>query len=110
VKLRFAGTRGEIEARTARHRRHSCLLVAYRGRELMLDCGLDWRGRLGRFRPVAVPLDWDEVGARFEPRRFTVRNLQRRLARGDDPWAGMQRHAPSLTGAKRQLEGCEARA
>jgi phosphoribosyl 1,2-cyclic phosphodiesterase len=56
VRLRFVGTRGEIEARTARHHRHSSLLVAYRGRELMVDCGLDWRGELGRFRPGAIVL------------------------------------------------------
>jgi phosphoribosyl 1,2-cyclic phosphodiesterase len=54
LKLRFLGTRGEIEARTARHRRHSALLVAYRGRELIVDWGLDWRGRLERFGPAAI--------------------------------------------------------
>jgi phosphoribosyl 1,2-cyclic phosphodiesterase len=56
VKLRFLGTRGEIEARTARHRRHSSLLVAYRGRELIVDWGLDWQGELRRFRPAAIVL------------------------------------------------------
>jgi phosphoribosyl 1,2-cyclic phosphodiesterase len=30
VRLRFLGTRGEIEVRTQRHRRHSSLLVGYR--------------------------------------------------------------------------------
>jgi phosphoribosyl 1,2-cyclic phosphodiesterase len=56
VKLRFLGTRGEIEARTARHRRHSSLAVAYRGRELIVDWGLDWRGRLGQLKPQAIVL------------------------------------------------------
>jgi phosphoribosyl 1,2-cyclic phosphodiesterase len=56
LKLRFLGTRGEIEARTARHRRHSSLLVAYRGRELIVDWGLDWRGELERFGPAAIVL------------------------------------------------------
>jgi phosphoribosyl 1,2-cyclic phosphodiesterase len=56
VRLRFLGTRGEIEARTRRHYRHSSLLVGYRGREVMVDCGLDWRGRLGRLRPAAIVL------------------------------------------------------
>lgn len=56
MKLRFLGTRGEIEARTRLHRRHSALLVAYRGREVMLDCGEDWRGELGRLRPGAIVL------------------------------------------------------
>jgi hypothetical protein len=56
VKLRFLGTRGEIEARTPKHRRHSSLAVAYRGRELIVDCGLDWRSALARVRPKAIVL------------------------------------------------------
>jgi phosphoribosyl 1,2-cyclic phosphodiesterase len=54
VRLRFLGTRGEIEARTRRHSRHSSLLVGYRRREVMVDCGLDWRDRLARVRPAAI--------------------------------------------------------
>lgn len=45
MKLTFLGTRGYIEARTRRHRRHTSLLVAYRGRRLLIDWGEDWRGR-----------------------------------------------------------------
>jgi phosphoribosyl 1,2-cyclic phosphodiesterase len=56
VRLRFLGTRGEIEARTRRHRRHSSLLVGYRRREVMIDCGLDWRDRLARLLPAAIVL------------------------------------------------------
>ena len=56
MRLRFLGTRGEIEARTRRHYRHSALLVGHRGREVMIDCGLDWRGALGRLRPAAIVL------------------------------------------------------
>jgi phosphoribosyl 1,2-cyclic phosphodiesterase len=56
VRLRFLGTRGEIEARTRRHWRHSSLLVAYRRREVMVDCGLDWLNRLPRLRPAAIVL------------------------------------------------------
>src|ERR687888_2154341 len=56
MRLRFLGTRGEIEARTRRHRRHSSLLVGYGGREVMIDCGLDWRDRLGRLLPRAIVL------------------------------------------------------
>jgi hypothetical protein len=53
MRLRFLGTQGEIEARTRRDRRHSSLLVGNRGREVMIDCGLDWRDRLGRLLPAA---------------------------------------------------------
>jgi phosphoribosyl 1,2-cyclic phosphodiesterase len=56
VKLRFLGTRGEIEARTRRHRRHSALVVGFGGREVMIDAGDDWRGRLGRLRPSSIVL------------------------------------------------------
>jgi ribonuclease BN (tRNA processing enzyme) len=54
VKLLFLGTRGEIDASTARHRRHSSILVRYRGRRVMVDCGEDWLGRLDDVRPHAI--------------------------------------------------------
>jgi len=41
MKLTFLGTRGEIEARTRRHRMHTSLLVSYRTADVMIDCGLD---------------------------------------------------------------------
>jgi glyoxylase-like metal-dependent hydrolase (beta-lactamase superfamily II) len=56
VRLRFLGTRGEIEARTRRQRRHGSLLVGYRRCEVMIDCGLDWRGSVDRLRPAAIVL------------------------------------------------------
>jgi phosphoribosyl 1,2-cyclic phosphodiesterase len=56
VRIRFLGTRGEIEARTRRHSRHSALVVAVGRREVMIDAGDDWRGRLARIRPSAVVL------------------------------------------------------
>jgi hypothetical protein len=56
MKLIFVGTRGEIEARTPKHRMHSSLLVSYRGTKVMIDCGLDWLGRFARLRPKAIVL------------------------------------------------------
>ncbi len=56
MKLTFLGTRGEIEARTRRHRMHSSLLVSYRGCNVMIDCGLDWLGKFERLRPGAIVL------------------------------------------------------
>jgi len=53
------------------------------------------RGRPGA--PVAAPLEWDEV-RRFEPGRWTVRNIFRRLAQRDDPWREMDGDARPLPG------------
>jgi len=56
MKLVFLGTRGNIEARSDRHRRHAALEVSYRGRRVMVDCGADWLGELGELGPRAVIL------------------------------------------------------
>jgi phosphoribosyl 1,2-cyclic phosphodiesterase len=56
MKLVFLGTRGEIKARTQRHRMHSSLLVSYRNARVMIDCGLDWLGKFERLRPSAIVL------------------------------------------------------
>src|SRR4030095_2518886 len=56
MKLTFLGTRGEIDARTRRHRMHTSLLVSYRGANVMIDCGLDWLGKLKRVDPSAIVL------------------------------------------------------
>jgi phosphoribosyl 1,2-cyclic phosphodiesterase len=55
-KLTFLGTRGEIEARSRRHRRHSSLLVQYNKARIMIDCGADWLGRLRTIAPTAIVL------------------------------------------------------
>ena len=54
MKLTFLGTRGNIEARSRRHRRHSALLVSYYDKSVMVDAGEDWRGRLDDVQPGAI--------------------------------------------------------
>ena len=56
MQLTFLGTRGEIEARTRRHRMHTSLLVSYRGERVIIDCGLDWLGKFKRVSPSAIVL------------------------------------------------------
>jgi phosphoribosyl 1,2-cyclic phosphodiesterase len=56
TNLKFLGTRGEIAARSRRHRRHSVLAVERGGGRVLVDCGADWRGRLARLRPDAIVL------------------------------------------------------
>jgi phosphoribosyl 1,2-cyclic phosphodiesterase len=54
VKLTFIGTRGNIEAKTSRHRRHTALMVRYLGQDVMIDCGKDWLGMIDALAPAAV--------------------------------------------------------
>jgi phosphoribosyl 1,2-cyclic phosphodiesterase len=42
MKLLFLGTRGNIEARTPQHFRHTVLSVGHQGRRVIIDCGGDW--------------------------------------------------------------------
>jgi len=56
MQLTFLGTRGEIEARTQRHWMHTSLLVSFRNARVMIDCGLDWLGKLNRVAPSAIVL------------------------------------------------------
>jgi phosphoribosyl 1,2-cyclic phosphodiesterase len=56
MKLIFLGTRGEIDARTRRHRMHTSLLVSHRAANVMIDCGLDWSRKLKRVDPNAIVL------------------------------------------------------
>jgi phosphoribosyl 1,2-cyclic phosphodiesterase len=56
VTLTFLGTRGEIELRSRRHRRHSSLLARRSGARVMIDCGADWLGLLDRVSPTAIVL------------------------------------------------------
>lgn len=54
--------------------------------------------------PVATPLEWAELDARgLRPDRFTIRDIPKRLAAQGDPWAGMYRHARSLTGPAQRV-------
>jgi hypothetical protein len=56
MRLLFAGTRGEIDARSPRHRRHSSLLVIQRGKRILIDCGVDWRGKIDQLGPDIIVL------------------------------------------------------
>jgi phosphoribosyl 1,2-cyclic phosphodiesterase len=56
MTLTFLGTRGEIDVRTRRHRRHTSTLVSDRGSRVMIDCGTDWLREIHRLAPDAIVL------------------------------------------------------
>lgn len=56
MELCFLGTRGNIEIRTRRHRRHSALLLTGTEARILIDCGTDWRRRVQALQPAAIIL------------------------------------------------------
>lgn len=54
MELHFLGTRGYIDIRSRRHKLHASLVVVYRGKKLMIDCGEDWRKRVRKIMPDAI--------------------------------------------------------
>jgi phosphoribosyl 1,2-cyclic phosphodiesterase len=56
MTLTFLGTRGNIDVRTRRHRRHTSTLVSNRGTRVMIDCGTDWLREVRRLAPDAIVL------------------------------------------------------
>jgi phosphoribosyl 1,2-cyclic phosphodiesterase len=56
MTLTFLGTRGNIDVRTRRHRRHTSTLVSNGGKRVMIDCGTDWLWVVHRLAPDAIVL------------------------------------------------------
>lgn len=54
MKITFLGTRGYIDIRTKKHYRHTSTLISYKGTRVMIDCGLDWLGKVDRINPDAI--------------------------------------------------------
>lgn len=54
MKITFLGTRGYIDVYTRRHRRHSATLISYRNSKVLVDCGLDWLGKVKKIDPDAI--------------------------------------------------------
>ena len=54
--------------------------------------------------PVAMPLDWDELGGRLRGSTFHLKNALRRIEKAGDPWRGMARRARGLAGPRKKLD------
>jgi bifunctional non-homologous end joining protein LigD len=53
--------------------------------------------------PVSTPLEWKEVNARLDPKRFTIRTVPARLKKKGDPNAAVLELAADLPGALERL-------
>lgn len=54
LTLTFLGTRGGIDVKTARHRMHAALLISWRRKSVMIDCGADWQDKVDQVNPNAI--------------------------------------------------------
>lgn len=58
--------------------------------------------------PVATPLDWDEaLASDMTPRKYTLRNIFRRLGNKDDPWRLMDEAAVGAASLIARVEALE---
>jgi bifunctional non-homologous end joining protein LigD len=93
----------------------SKMTKSIRGGKIFLDYLRNGRGATAiiaystRARPgaaVSVPVDWDELGPRLTPDKFTVLNIGKRLASlKKDPWAGIgkvKQKLPDLAVSKKR--------
>lgn len=56
MKLKFLGTRGEIDIQSRLHRMHSSLEISYHGHRVMIDCGADWLRKIHHIHPEVILL------------------------------------------------------
>lgn len=56
MKITFLGTRGYIDIRSRLHFAHTSTLIEYKGKRVMIDCGLDWLDKIDRIKPDAIVL------------------------------------------------------
>jgi phosphoribosyl 1,2-cyclic phosphodiesterase len=54
ILVRFLGTRGYIDLKSRRHRRHASALFSCGQGKFMMDCGEDWLGKLAGIQPDAI--------------------------------------------------------
>jgi len=86
MKLTFLGTRGNIEAKSRRHRMHTCLLASHRRQKVLIDCGETWVGKLEAISPHAVVITHahpDHVGG-------LAHGLDRPVYATAAAWRGME--------------------
>ena len=71
------------------------------GRGATTACAWSARARPGL--GISVPLAWDELGHVKAGDQWTIRNVQARLDKGNEPWAAYSKSARGLAAAIRRL-------
>lgn len=56
MKITFLGTKGYIAIKSRAHYRHTITMLEYSGHKVLIDCGIDWLGRIDSIKPDAIIL------------------------------------------------------
>lgn len=90
---------GEITTAQRKDERGSAVFVDYLRNAYGQTAVAPYSVRALDGAPVATPLRWSEIGSTgLHPRKYTIRNIFRRLGQLDDPWADIGRYRQSLAG------------
>src|SRR3989304_4279450 len=54
--LTFFGTKGYIKPQNKKHFMHTSLLVSYKGRRVLIDCGETWQKKIDKIKPDHILL------------------------------------------------------
>ena len=52
---------------------------------------------------ISVPIEWEELGSISSSAHWTIKNIESRLAIGNQPWQGYASAAQGLTSAMKAL-------
>jgi bifunctional non-homologous end joining protein LigD len=81
--------------RTVKRRPRGTVYVDYLQNILGKTLATAYSVRASDYAGVSTPLEWDEVTARLDPRRFTIRTALARFRRVGDLWANLRRATPA---------------
>lgn len=88
---------GEITTAQRKSKRGSAVFVDYLRNAYGQTAVAPYSVRALENAPIATPLRWSEVATSgLHPRKYTIRNIFRRLGQTDDPWKDIGRHGQSL--------------
>lgn len=87
-------------ARVSKAERQGRIFIDYLRNDPTSTAVAPYSTRARQGAPVATPLDWEELTPRFDPAKFNIETVPRRLARlKRDPWAEMLSLAQKLPAA-----------